>query len=419
MNFPIYMDNNATTPVDSRVLERMLPFFSEQFGNAASKAHRYGWVAAEAVRNARCQVARLINATISGDPDEPQAKEIIWTSGATEADNLAIKGVAEACAYKGNHIITCQTEHKAVLDTCKALEGRGIRVTYLPVDRFGMLDLDDLRKAIGPDTILISIMAANNETGVIHPIRQIGRIAREAGVPFHCDATQAFGKIPLDVEEMQIDLMSASAHKIYGPKGVGVLYVRRRHPKLKRIKVAAQVHGGGHERRMRSGTINVPGVVGFGAAAELSGKLMTEDAARLTELRDRLFNGLRDRLPDVFLNGHPTERMPNTANISFAYVEGEGLMTRLMDDLCASSGSACTSESLQPSHVLAAMNVTDELSHTAIRFSMGRFNTPQEVDYLLERVPEEVRFLRDMSPLYDMAKEGLDLSAVDWGKHEH
>jgi len=399
VRLPIYLDNNATTQVDPRVLEAMLPYFSERFGNAASRSHKYGWVAEEAVERARQQVATLIGA-------EP--KEIIWTSGATESDNLAIKGVAFMYRDKGRHIVTQATEHKAVLDTCKWLEKQGFEVTYLPVDRYGRVDPQRLADAIRQDTILVTIMFANNEVGTIQPIEEIGRICKERGVLFHCDATQAVGKVPVDVRRMGIDLLSMSAHKMYGPKGVGALYVRRREP---RVRLEPVIHGGGHERGMRSGTLNVPGIVGMGKAAEIAGQEMQAEAARLTALRERLWEGISSRLEDVYRNGHPVHCLPNTLNVSFAYVEGEALMLG-MEDIAVSSGSACTSASLEPSYVLRAMGVSDELAHGSIRFSLGRFNTEEEIDYTINRVVEVVKRLREMSPLYEMAKEGIDLKAL-------
>jgi len=399
VRLPIYLDNNATTQVDPRVLEAMLPYFTERFGNAASRSHKYGWVAEEAVERARQRVATLIGA-------EP--KEIIWTSGATESDNLAIKGVAFMYRDKGRHIVTQATEHKAVLDTCKWLEKQGFEVTYLPVDRYGRVDPQRLADAIRQDTILVTIMFANNEVGTIQPIEEIGRICKERGVLFHCDATQAVGKVPVDVRRMGIDLLSMSAHKMYGPKGVGALYVRRREP---RVRLEPIIHGGGHERGMRSGTLNVPGIVGMGKAAEIARQEMQAEAARLTALRERLWEGISGRLEDVYRNGHPVHCLPNTLNVSFAYVEGEALMLG-MEDIAVSSGSACTSASLEPSYVLRAMGVSDELAHGSIRFSLGRFNTEEEIDYTINRVVEVVKRLREMSPLYEMAKEGIDLKAL-------
>jgi len=396
------MDNHATTPVDKRVLEAMLPYFSEKFGNAASRNHSFGWEGEEAVDKARNQIASLISA---------KSKEIIFTSGATESDNLAIKGVVEFYREKGNHVITCVTEHKAVLDSCKALERTGkATVTYLKVDKYGMVDPDDVRKAITDKTVLISIMYANNEIGTIHPIAEIGKIAKEKGVIFHCDAVQAVGKILVDVEKDNIDLLSLSAHKIYGPKGVGGIYVRSKGP---RVRITPQMDGGGHERGMRSGTLNVTGIVGLGKACEVAQADMAEDNVRLIELRDKLQAGIYERLDEVYLNGHPTERLPGNLNVSFAYVEGESLLMG-MNDIAVSSGSACTSATLEPSYVIRALGTDEELAHSSIRFGLGRFNTEEEVDFVTERVCKEVKRLREMSPLYEMAKEGIDLKSVNW-----
>ena len=393
MRIPIYMDNHATTPVDARVLEAMLPYLTDKFGNAASRNHSFGWEAEAAVDEARGQIARLVNAS---------PKEIIFTSGATESDNLAIKGVAEFYKDKGKHIITCVTEHRAVLDSCKVLERRGYEVTYLPVDRYGFVDPEQLREAITDSTVLISIMAANNEIGTIHPIKEIGRVAKERGVLFHCDATQGVGKVPVDVEEMGIDLLSMSAHKLYGPKGVGALYVRLKRP---RVRLSPIIDGGGHENGMRSGTLNVPGVVGLGKACQIAGEELGQEAVRLTQLRERLKEGIMNRLSEVYVNGHPTQRLPGNMNISFAYVEGESLLMGLKE-IALSSGSACTSASLEPSHVLRAIGVKEDLAHTSLRFGLGRFNTEEEVDYTVRRVAEEVSRLRKLSPLYAMAKAG-------------
>ncbi len=399
---PIYMDNHATTPVDQRVLEAMLPYFSEKFGNAASRNHSFGWEAEEAVDRARGQIAQLINA---------KSKEIIFTSGATESDNLAIKGVVEFYREKGDHIVTCVTEHKAVLDSCRALERAGkASVTYLPVDKYGMVDPDAVRKALTDRTVLVTIMYANNEIGTIHPVAEIGRIARERGVVFHCDAVQAAGKIPVDVERDNIDLLSISAHKIYGPKGVGALYVRSRGP---RVRITPQIDGGGHERGMRSGTLNVTGIVGLGKACEVAASEMAEENRRLLDLRDKLQAGIFERLDEVSLNGHPTERLPGNLNVSFAYVEGESLLMGL-HDIAVSSGSACTSATLEPSYVIRALGVSDELAHSSIRFGLGRFNTEEEVDFVTGRVTHEVKRLREMSPLYEMARDGIDLKSVQW-----
>ena len=402
VKLPIYMDNHATTPTDRRVLEAILPYFTEKFGNAASRNHSFGWEAEEAVDKARNQIAALINA---------KSKEIIVTSGATESDNLAIKGVVEFYKDKGNHIITCLTEHKAVLDSCRALERAGkATVTYLPVDRYGMVNPDDVRKAITDKTVLITIMYANNEIGTIHPIGEIGRIAKENGIVFHCDAVQAVGKIPVDVERDGIDLLSLSGHKIYGPKGVGAIYVRSKSP---RVRITAQMDGGGHERGMRSGTLNVAGIVGLGKACEIAKGEMSEEGQRLTQLRSKLQAGIFERLDDVFLNGHPTERLPGNLNLSFAYVEGESLLMG-MSDVAVSSGSACTSATLEPSYVIRALGTDEELAHSSIRFGLGRFNTDDEVDFVTDRVCSEVKRLREMSPLYEMAKEGIDLKSVNW-----
>jgi len=401
IKLPIYMDNHATTPVDPRVLEAMLPYFNEKFGNAASRNHSFGWTAEEAVENARAQIARLINAT---------PKEIIFTSGATESDNLAIKGVAEMYREKGNHIITQVTEHKAVLDTCKRLEKDGYEVTYLPVEKDGRINLEDLRRAITPKTILITIMYANNEIGVIQPIDEIGKIAKEKSVFFHVDGVQAVGKIPVDVQKDNIDVLSISAHKFYGPKGVGALYVRRRNP---RVQLSAIIDGGGHERGMRSGTLNVPGIVGFGKAAELAGSEMAAESERLRRLRDRLKEGIFAQLDEVYVNGSITHRLPHNLNVSFAFVEGESLLMGI-NDVAVSSGSACTSATLEPSYVLKALGVGEDLAHTSIRFGLGRFNSEEEVDYVLSRVVETVTRLRELSPLYEMAKEGVDLSKMNW-----
>jgi cysteine desulfurase len=396
------MDNHATTPTDRRVLEAMLPYFTEKFGNAASRNHSFGWEAEEAVDKARNQIAALINA---------KSKEIVFTSGATESDNLAIKGIVEFYRDKGNHVITCVTEHKAVLDSCRALERTGkATVTYLPVDRYGMVNPDEVRNAITDKTVLITIMYANNEIGTIHPIREIGRIAKEKGIIFHCDAVQAVGKIPVDVERDGMDLLSLSAHKIYGPKGVGAIYVRSKGP---RVRLTAQMDGGGHERGMRSGTLNVTGVIGLGKACEIAKAEMIEEGERLTELRNKLQAGIFERLDEVFLNGHPTERLPGNLNLSFAYVEGESLLMGV-SDVAVSSGSACTSATLEPSYVIRALGTDEELAHSSIRFGLGRFNTEEEVDFVTDRVCGEVKRLREMSPLYEMAREGIDLKSVNW-----
>jgi cysteine desulfurase len=405
MKLPIFMDNHSTTPMDPRVLEAMLPYFVEKFGNSASRNHAFGWEAEEAVENARKQIARLIHA---------DSKEIVFTSGATESDNLAIKGVVEMYHEKGDHIITSSTEHRAVLDTCKALESkRGVKVTYLPVDKAGMVSPEDVRNAITEKTILITIMMANNEIGTINPIKETGKIAKEKGILFHCDATQGVGKIPVDVQDMGIDLMSFSAHKLYGPKGVGALYVRKKAP---RVRIAAQMDGGGHERGMRSGTLPVPMIVGFGKAVELCEQEMPTESKRLSAMRDRLQTAIASKLEEVYLNGHPTQRLPNNLNLSFAYVEGESLLMGLKE-IALSSGSACTSATLEPSYVLRALGVGSDLAHSSIRFGLGRFNTDEEVDYTAKRIIEVVTKLREMSPLYEMAKEGIDLKSVQWAAH--
>jgi cysteine desulfurase len=398
---PIYMDYHATTPVDPRVLETMLPYFNEKFGNSASRNHAFGWTAEEAVENARGQIARLINAT---------PKEIIFTSGATESNNLALKGAAEMYREKGNHIITQVTEHKAVLDTCKRLEKYGYEVTYLPVGKDGRVNPEDVRKAITPKTIIISIMYANNEIGVVQPIAEIGKIAKERGVLLHVDGVQAIGKIPVDVQADNIDLLSMTAHKIYGPKGVGALYVRRRNP---RVQLSAMLDGGGHERGMRSGTLNVPGIVGFGKACEICQNEMASESARMIALRDRLRAGLEARLDEVYINGTMEHHLPNNLNMSFAFVEGESLLMGI-NDIAVSSGSACTSATLEPSYVLKALGVGEDLAHTSIRFGLGRFNTEEEVDYVVNRMVEVVSRLRELSPLYEMAKEGIDISKMQW-----
>ncbi|WP_410221166.1 IscS subfamily cysteine desulfurase [Pedobacter sp.] len=403
MELPIYLDNNATTPLDPRVLEAMLPYFTNKFGNAASRNHAFGWVAEEAVDYAREQVAKLIGCT---------DKEIIFTSGATEADNLAIKGVFEMYADKGNHIITATTEHKAVLDTCKHLEKLGAKITYLNVKEDGLIDLQELEAAMTPETILVSIMYGNNEIGVVQPIKEISAIAHKHGALFMTDATQAVGKIPVDVNADGIDLMAFSAHKMYGPKGIGALYVRRKGP---RVKVTAQMDGGGHERGMRSGTLNVPGIVGFGKACELCRLEMDEEAKRLSALRDKLENALLS-LEESYVNGNKEHRLPHVANISFKYVEGEGLMMA-MKDLAVSSGSACTSASLEPSYVLKSLGLSDDLAHSSIRFGLGRFTTEEEVDYAIENTKNAVNHLRDLSPLWEMFKDGIDLSKIEWQEH--
>ncbi len=403
VKLPIYLDNNATTPMDPRVLEAMLPYFTEKFGNAASRNHPFGWVAEEAVDYAREQIAKLIGCT---------EKEVIITSGATESNNLAIKGVFEMYAQKGNHIITLTTEHKAVLDTCHHIEKQGAEVTYLDVQADGMVDLAKLEAAITPKTILISIMYGNNEIGVVQEVKKISDIARKHGVLFHTDATQAVGKIPVNVETDGIDLMSFSGHKMYGPKGVGALYVRRKNP---RVKVTAQMDGGGHERGMRSGTLNVPGIVGFGKACEIAMLDMEKDSIRLSALRDKL-EGALSQMEESYVNGNKEHRLPHTTNISFKYVEGEGLMMA-MKDLAVSSGSACTSASLEPSYVLKSLGLNDDLAHSSIRFGLGRFTTEEEVDYAIECTRNAVNKLREMSPLWEMFKDGIDMDSVEWAEH--
>jgi cysteine desulfurase len=404
MKTPIYLDNHATTPMDPRVLNAMLPYFTEKFGNAASRNHSFGWESELAVENARKQIASLIGAT---------PKEIIFTSGATESNNLAIKGVAEMYAERGNHIITAATEHKAVLDTCKHLEKRGYRVTYLPLQQNGLIDLEMLREAFTDKTILVTIMYANNEIGVIQPIAEIGKMCKERGVLFHTDAVQAVGKVPVDVIKDNIDILSLTGHKIYGPKGVGALYVRRRNP---RVQITSQMDGGGHERGMRSGTLNVPGIVGLGEACAIAQKEMAEESKRLAHLRDKLKNKLEAELDEVYINGTMEHHLPNNLNISFAYVEGESLLMGI-NDIAVSSGSACTSATLEPSYVLKALGAGDDIAHSSIRFGLGRFNTEEEVDYAAAKVIDVVRRLRELSPLYEMAKEGVDLSKVQWAAH--
>jgi len=404
MKLPIYMDNHATTRVDPRVFEAMTPYFNDVFGNSASRNHSFGWQAEEAVERARKQVADLIGAT---------PKEIVFTSGATESDNLALKGVAEMYAEKGNHIITAATEHKAILDTCKRLEKEGLRVTYLPVKADGLVDLEMLQEAITDKTILVSIMYANNEIGVLQPVAEIGKIAKSRGALFHTDATQAVGKVPVNVIKENIDLASISGHKMYGPKGVGALYVRRKSP---RVQITAQMDGGGHERGMRSGTLNVPGIVGLGEACALCQQGMAEESQRLRHLRDKLKDTLMNELDEVFVNGSEEHRLPNNLNISCAYVAGESLLMGI-NDIAVSSGSACTSATLEPSYVLKALGAGDDLAHSSIRFGLGRFNTEEEVDYVAGKVIEVVRKLRELSPLYEMAKEGIDLAKVQWSAH--
>src|SRR5438094_955966 len=401
VKLPIYMDNHATTPLDPRVLEAMMPYLTDKFGNAASRNHKFGWEAEEAVENARKEIAALIGA---------DAREIVITSGATESDNLAVKGVAWMYREKGDHIITAVSEHKAILDTCKHLEKEGFHVTFLPVDNKGFVDLDDLKRAITDKTILISIMTANNEVGVIQDVKEIGRLAREHGVLFHTDAVQAAGKIPFDVNSMNVDLASLSAHKMYGPKGVGALYVRRRNP---RVLLTPIIDGGGHERGMRSGTLNVPGIAGFGKAAQIAREELATESAELFRLREKLRTTFERELDEIYINGDLQRRLPGNLNMSFAYVEGESLLMGI-NDVAVSSGSACTSASLEPSYVLKALGVGEDLAHTSIRFGIGRFNTEEEVDYVAGRVTEVVRRLRELSPLYEMAKEGIDLKSVHW-----
>ncbi|HEX5604933.1 MAG TPA: IscS subfamily cysteine desulfurase [Candidatus Binatia bacterium] len=390
---PIYLDNHATTPVDPRVLTAMLPFFTKKFGNASSKNHPFGWEAEAAVDSAREQVARLIGAS--------SPREIVFTSGATESDNLAIKGVAQAYRERGNHIVTCTTEHKAVLDSCKALEKQGFKVTYLRVQTNGLVNLQRLEDSLTDKTILVSIMTANNEIGTIQPVEEIGRLTKKKGILFHTDATQAVGKVPVDVNKMAIDLLSLTAHKIYGPKGVGALYVRGTNP---RVKLMPMLDGGGHERGMRSGTLNVPGIVGLGIACELGQKEMGGEAERLIGLREHLRTGLFAELEDVYINGDPVKRLPGNLNMSFGYIDGESLMMGLKE-IAVSTGSACTSASLEPSHVLKALGLEDSLAHASIRFGVGRFNTAEEIEYTIGRVVEEVRRLRKISPLYKARAE--------------
>ena len=401
----VYVDNNATTPTDPRVVEAMLPYFYQMPGNAASRNHPFGWEAEEGVDYAREQIASLINV----DP-----KEIIFTSGATESDNLAIKGVFEMYASKGNHIITVTTEHKAVLDTCKKLEKEGAEVTYLQVNAEGLIDLAELEAAIKPSTILVSVMWANNETGVIQPMKEIGEICARKGVLFFSDAVQAVGKIPVNPKETGVHLMAFTSHKMYGPKGVGALYVSRKTP---RVKVTAQMDGGGHERGMRSGTLNVPGIVGFGKAAEIAKAEMHQDAERLSKMRDRLEKAFQDNLEEIYVNGSRQSRMPHVTNISFKHVEGEGLMMTFNQNIALSSGSACTSASLEPSYVLVALGLGDDLAHSSLRFSLGRFTSEEDIDYVIEKVSAGVNHMRDLSPIWEMYKEGIDLNSVQWSEH--
>ena len=404
LKFPIYLDHNATTPCDPRVVEAMIPYFTNNFGNAASRNHPFGWQAEEAVDYAREQVAKLIGA----DP-----KEIIFTSGATEADNLAIKGVFEMYATKGNHIITCNIEHKAVLDTCKHIEKEGGEVTYLKVNAEGLIDMKELEAAIKPTTILIAVMYANNEIGTVMPMKEISALAKKKGILVFSDATQAVGKIPVDVNRDGIDLMAFTAHKMYGPKGVGALYVRRKNP---RVKVTAQIDGGGHERGMRSGTLNVPGIVGFGKACEICMNEMEEETRKISALRDKLENALTT-VEESYVNGSRQYRLPHVTNISFKYVEGEGLLMGFNKDIAVSSGSACTSASLEPSYVLKALGLGDDLAHSSLRFGLGRFTTEDQIDYTIEAVTKTVNKLREMSPLWEMYKEGIDMNSIEWAHH--
>ncbi|MGH7294421.1 MAG: IscS subfamily cysteine desulfurase [Polyangiaceae bacterium] len=405
LKFPIFMDNHSTTPVDPRVVETMIPYFTTKFGNAASRNHQFGWEAEEAVDYARERIAKVIGAKDS--------KEIVFTSGATESDNLAIKGVAEFYKDKGNHIITPVTEHKAVLDTCKRLEKDGVQVTYLPVAKDGLVDPDDVKKAITDKTILVSVMLANNEIGTVQPIAEIGKITRDKGVLLHTDAVQGIGKVDFDVQKMNVDLASITAHKIYGPKGIGALYVRRSKP---RVRLVAQMDGGGHERGMRSGTLNVPGIVGLGMACEIARLEMAEEAAKLSAMRDRLKKKLESNLDFIHVNGSMEHHLPGNLNMSFIHVEGESLLMGI-NDIAVSSGSACTSATLEPSYVLKALGLGDDVAHSSIRFGLGRFNTQAEVDYVADKVVDVVQKLRELSPLYEMAKEGIDLTKVQWQAH--
>jgi cysteine desulfurase len=403
IKLPIYMDNHATTAVDPRVVEAMLPYFTEIFGNAASRSHAFGWSAEKAVEQARDEVGALIGAS---------GKEIVWTSGATESDNLAIKGAAEFHKDRGNHIVTAQTEHKAVLDTCKRLEKEGFDVTYVSVDPDGRVNPATVKAAMTDKTILVSIMLANNEIGTVNPVEEIGAVVKEKGALFHIDAVQGVGKIPFDVNKARADLVSMSAHKMYGPKGVGALYVRRK----PRVRITAQIDGGGHERGMRSGTLNVPAIVGFGKAAELCQAEMASEAKRLFALRERLREGIQSQVTDTFVNGSLEHRLPGSLNISFAYVEGEAMLMGLKD-VAVSSGSACTSASLEPSYVLRALGVAEEMAHTSIRFGLGRFNTEEEVDFVIQTVVGKVNKLRELSPLYEMAQQGIDIKSIQWAAH--
>jgi cysteine desulfurase len=403
VKLPIFMDNHSTTPLDPRVLEAMMPYLTTEFGNAASRNHSFGWHAEAATEKAREQVARLIGAS---------PKEIVWTSGATESDNLAIKGAAEFYRDKGNHIITAQTEHKAVLDSCKRLEKQGYEVTYLPVGADGIVTPEAVAQAMKPGTILVTVMHANNEIGVVNPIEDIGKVVKEKGAVFHVDAVQSVGKVPFNVDRAKADLVALSAHKMYGPKGVGALYVRRK----PRVRITPIIDGGGHEKGMRSGTLNVPGIVGMGAAAEFCLQEMELEARRLLALRNRLHQRITSRLAEVYMNGSPEHRLPGSLNLSFAYVEGEALLMALKD-VAVSSGSACTSASLEPSYVLRALGIGEELAHTSIRFGLGRFNTEEEVDFVADLVIDKVTRLREMSPLWEMAQEGIDLKSIEWAAH--
>jgi cysteine desulfurase len=405
IQLPIYMDYHATTPVDPRVIETMLPYFTQKFGNAASRSHLFGWTAEEAVDYSREQIAKLIGAE--------SEKEIVFTSGATESDNLALKGIAEFLKEKGNHIITSVIEHKAILDSCKRLEKQGFRVTYLKPTSDGLIDPEDVKKAITDKTILVSLMLANNEIGTVNPLAEIGKITRERGVLLHSDAVQGIGKVPFDVQKMNVDLASLTAHKMYGPKGIGALYIRRSRP---RVRLVAEMDGGGHERGMRSGTLNVPGIVGFGKAADLMLREGPTENLRILGLRERLRKRFMGSLEEVVVNGSLEHRLPGNLNISFAFVEGEAMMMAIKD-VAVSSGSACTSASLEPSYVLRALGVGEEMAHSSIRFGLGRFNTEEEVDYVADLVIEKVRKLREMSPLYEMHKEGIDLKSIEWAAH--
>jgi cysteine desulfurase len=413
LKLPIYLDNNATTRTDPRVVEAMLPYFTDVYGNAASRNHPFGWAAEKAVNKSRAQIARLIGARVESKGVDENASEIIFTSGATESNNLAIKGVASMYRKKGNHIITQLTEHKAVIDPCKRLERDGYQVTFLPVDKFGQVHADQVREAITDKSILVSIMAANNEIGTVQPIKDIGRACKDKGVIFHTDAVQAVGKVPVNVEEMGIDLLSLSGHKIYGPKGIGALYVRKKDP---RVRLDPIIDGGGHERGFRSGTLPVQQCVGIGVACELARLELPTESKYLFGLREKMRKGITSQLSDVYLNGHPTERLPGNLNLSFAYVEGEGLMMGIKD-IAVSSGSACTSASLEPSYVLKALGVGDELAHSSIRFGLGRFTTEEEVDFTIDAVVKAVNHLREMSPLYEMAQAGIDISKIEWAAH--